>query len=49
MPKLVFTTPSNQYPMGTAMSLSRRRLALELAEKFNFWIIEDDYDSEFSL
>ncbi|UNA33303.1 PLP-dependent aminotransferase family protein [Klebsiella variicola subsp. variicola] len=46
-PKLVFMTPSNQYPMGTAMSLLRRRFVLELAEKNNFWIIEDDYDSEF--
>ena len=46
-PKLVFTTPSHQYPMGGAMSLQRRRLLLELARQYKFWIIEDDYDSEF--
>lgn len=46
-PKLVFTTPSHQYPMGGAMSLQRRRLLIELARRYNFWIIEDDYDSEF--
>lgn len=46
-PKLVFTTPSNQYPMGSVMSLTRRRYILEMAQKYNFWIIEDDYDSEF--
>lgn len=47
MPKLLFTTPSHQYPMGVSMSLQRRRLLIELAKNFNFWIIEDDYDSEF--
>ncbi|QGY33210.1 PLP-dependent aminotransferase family protein [Pantoea cypripedii] len=47
IPKLLFTTPSNQYPMGLSMSLPRRRYLLELAQKYNFWIIEDDYDSEF--
>lgn len=46
-PKLVFTTPSHQYPMGGAMSLHRRRLLIELARRHGFWIIEDDYDSEF--
>lgn len=47
MPKLLFTTPSNQYPMGGSMGLHRRRLLIELAREYNFWIIEDDYDSEF--
>lgn len=46
-PRLIFATPSHQYPLGTVMSLARRQLLLELAQKHDAWIIEDDYDSEF--
>jgi len=46
-PRLIFVTPSHQYPLGTMMSLSRRRTLLEYAQLHNSWIIEDDYDSEF--
>lgn len=46
-PKLIFVTPSHQYPLGSVMSLPRRQLLLSLAREFNSWIVEDDYDSEF--
>lgn len=46
-PKFVFTTPSHQYPLGTVMSLARRRNLLEFAAAKGAWIVEDDYDSEF--
>ena len=46
-PKLLFTSPSHQYPMGVALTLQRRRQLIELAARYGFWIIEDDYDSEF--
>ena len=46
-PKLIFVTPSHQYPLGHVMSLSRRRMLLEYAHQHGVWIIEDDYDSEF--
>ncbi|MGO4813251.1 PLP-dependent aminotransferase family protein [Cupriavidus sp. 2MCAB6] len=46
-PRLIFVTPSHQYPSGVVMSLARRRLLTELAHRHNAWIIEDDYDSEF--
>lgn len=46
-PKLLFTSPSHQYPMGVALPLQRRHQLTELADKYGFWIIEDDYDSEF--
>ncbi|MFA6312901.1 MAG: PLP-dependent aminotransferase family protein [Sterolibacterium sp.] len=46
-PKLIFVTPSHQYPSGAVMSLTRRRLLLEIARRNGAWIIEDDYDSEF--
>jgi GntR family transcriptional regulator/MocR family aminotransferase len=45
--KAVYVTPSHQYPLGVAMSLSRRRALLAWAEHKNAVIIEDDYDSEF--
>lgn len=46
-PKLIFVTPSHQYPLGHVMSLSRRRMLLAYARQHGVWIIEDDYDSEF--
>ncbi len=47
-PKLVFVTPSNQYPSGIKMSLNRRLELLDWASKRNCLIVEDDYDHEFS-
>jgi GntR family transcriptional regulator / MocR family aminotransferase len=45
--RLVYVTPSHQFPLGTAMSLPRRTMLLEWAERRSAVIIEDDYDSEF--
>lgn len=46
--KAVYTTPSHQFPTGIIMSIKRRYELLEWAEKNNSYIIEDDYDSEFT-
>ena len=46
-PRLIYTTPSHQYPKGMVMSYGRRHLLLDYAQNCNAWIIEDDYDSEF--
>jgi GntR family transcriptional regulator/MocR family aminotransferase len=46
-PRLIYTTPSHQYPTGAVMSLSRRQQILNIARTHNAWILEDDYDSEF--
>ncbi len=46
-PKLVYVTPSHQFPTGVLMSLSRRLALLQWAQQANALIIEDDYDSEF--
>lgn len=46
-PRLIYATPSHQYPTGTIMRLSRRLDLLNIAAKANAYIIEDDYDSEF--
>ncbi|MDH4451218.1 MAG: PLP-dependent aminotransferase family protein [Rhodoferax sp.] len=46
-PRLIYTTPSHQYPTGAVMSLARRQQLLDLGQGHNAWILEDDYDSEF--
>jgi len=45
--RLVYTTPSHQFPLGGAMSLDRRRELLDWARTRPAAIVEDDYDSEF--
>ena len=44
LPKLLFVTPSNQFPHGGAMPAERRLKLLEWAQQRNAYIIEDDYD-----
>ncbi|QHT66786.1 PLP-dependent aminotransferase family protein [Rhodocytophaga rosea] len=44
--KLVYLTPSHQYPLGGTMPLPQRLRLLEYARKEHMWILEDDYDSE---
>jgi GntR family transcriptional regulator/MocR family aminotransferase len=46
-PRLIYTTPSHQYPTGALMALSRRLALIELALHCGGYIVEDDYDSEF--
>lgn len=45
-PRLVFVTPTPQYPMGSMMPLERRMQLLQNARAHRAWIIEDDYDSD---
>ncbi len=45
--KLVYVTPSHQFPLGMAMSLRRRMALLHWARRRGAAIVEDDYDSEF--
>ena len=46
-PKLIFVTPSHEFPFGVTMSLRRRRALIEFAESRDGYILEDDYNSEF--
>ncbi|WP_114972867.1 PLP-dependent aminotransferase family protein [Rhodoferax ferrireducens] len=46
-PKLIYVTPSHQYPVGTVLSLARRMALIAQARNAAALIIEDDYDSEF--
>lgn len=45
--KLIYVTPSHQFPTGTVLSLSRRLELLTWAQQSGAMIIEDDYDSEY--
>jgi GntR family transcriptional regulator/MocR family aminotransferase len=45
--RLVYLTPSHQFPLGVTMSLPRRLALLEWAKRANAYLLEDDYDSEF--
>ncbi len=46
-PKLIFTTPSHQFPTGGILPASRRFELINYARCKNAYIVEDDYDSEF--
>lgn len=45
--RLVYVTPSHQYPLGMTLSMARRQALLAWADRVDAAIIEDDYDSEF--
>ncbi len=44
--EFIYVTPSHQSPTTVTMPLERRKQLLEDAEKHDFLIIEDDYESE---
>lgn len=45
--RLVYLTPSHQFPLGVTMSLARRLAVLDWAKRTGAYILEDDYDSEY--
>ncbi len=45
--RLVYVTPSHQYPLGMALSMERRQALLAWARETDTAIVEDDYDGEF--
>ncbi len=45
--RMVYVSPSHQFPLGPTMSASRRLSLLSWAAQVNAWVLEDDYDSEF--
>ncbi|GGL51263.1 MocR-like pyridoxine biosynthesis transcription factor PdxR [Sporolactobacillus putidus] len=47
-PGFVFVILSHQFPMGGILSIQRRVRLIEYARKMNNYIVEDDYDSEFT-
>lgn len=45
--RVVYITPSHQFPLGVTMSAARRMQLLNWATRNGAWIVEDDYDSEY--
>jgi len=45
--RLVYATPSHQFPLGYTMTLARRLELLNWSQRVRAWILEDDYDSEY--
>lgn len=45
--RMLYATPSHQYPLGSTLTLDRRLRLLDWAAGSDAWIVEDDYDSEF--
>jgi len=45
--RLVYVTPSHQFPLGMTMSLARRLRLLAWAAEAGAWVLEDDFDSEY--
>lgn len=45
--RIVYTTPSHQFPHGMVMSIGKRRRLLNWAADVGGLIVEDDYDGEF--
>jgi GntR family transcriptional regulator/MocR family aminotransferase len=45
--KLAYVAPSHHFPLGGAMSLSRRKALLDWALANDGYVLEDDYDSEY--
>lgn len=45
--RVLYCTPTHQYPMGGILEIGQRLALLDWARRTETWIIEDDYDSEF--
>jgi GntR family transcriptional regulator/MocR family aminotransferase len=47
-PSFLFVIPSHQFPLGGTLSIQRRVKLMEYSRKMDTYIVEDDYDSEFT-
>jgi len=45
--RLIYTTPSHQYPLGGVLPVPRRQALLAWARRTGTLVVEDDYDGEF--
>lgn len=45
--RLIYVTPSHQYPLGVTLPIERRLELIQWAGETNGLILEDDYDSEY--
>ena len=47
-PRLIYLTPSCQHPLSITMPLDQRFAILGLAQAAGAWIVEDDFDGEYT-
>ncbi|RDY29603.1 PLP-dependent aminotransferase family protein [Romboutsia weinsteinii] len=47
-PKLLYAMPNFQNPTGISYSTYKKKKLIELAEKYDFYILEDDFISDFT-
>lgn len=47
-PSFVFVIPSHQFPLGAVLPIQRRIQLVEYVREMDSFIVEDDYDSEFT-
>src|SRR5207249_9302621 len=47
LPRMIYVTPSHQFPLGVTMAFQRRTALLDFARAHNAFVFEDDYDAEF--
>ncbi len=45
--RMIYASPSKQFPLGSTMALQRRMDLLDWTRSSGAWILEDDYDCEF--
>jgi GntR family transcriptional regulator/MocR family aminotransferase len=45
--RVIYVTPSHQFPTGASLSLARRMQLIDWARQHGSIVIEDDYDSEY--
>jgi GntR family transcriptional regulator/MocR family aminotransferase len=45
--RLLFVTPSHQFPLGGILTVQKRIELVQFAIKTGCYILEDDYESEF--
>lgn len=46
-PRLIYVTPACQHPLGVTMRMDQRLRLIELAERMDAFVIEDDFDGEY--
>jgi len=45
-PRVIYVTPTHQWPLGFTMPIQKRLDLLDFAAKIGAWIVEDDYDGD---
>ncbi|MGN6158642.1 MAG: PLP-dependent aminotransferase family protein [Devosia sp.] len=46
-PRVIYVTPACQHPLGNTMLMDQRLRLLELADRLDAFVIEDDFDGEY--